>query len=89
MLRKRRLVLSDDDKYDRSSFPPSSGYTPASVWYQPWSKKPGLTPFSIRKQLTNGEPTDFYSLLVIHHLFEDVTNQTNLFAQQLPRTQVL
>lgn len=90
--RKRRRVLSDDEEDDRGSSPSLSGHTPETVWYQPRGKQPrlipfteipGLKPFSLRKQLTNGEPADFYFLLVTDQLFEDLAHQTNLFAQQV------
>ncbi|CAB3252681.1 unnamed protein product [Arctia plantaginis] len=89
--RKRRIVLSDDEEDERGSSPGLSGHTPTTEWYQPRGKQPrlipfteipGLKPYSLRNQLANGTPADFYSLLVTDHLFEDIAHQTNIFAQQ-------
>lgn len=90
--RKRRVILSDDEEDERGLSPALSGHTPATEWYQPCGKQPriipfteipGLKPYSLRNQLANGSPVDFYSLLVTDHLFEDIAHQTNIFAQQI------
>lgn len=89
--RKRRVILSDSEEDDRDLSPALSGHTPECEWYQPRGKQPrlipfteipGLKPYSLRNQLANATPVDFYSLLVTDQLFENIAHQTNIFAQQ-------
>lgn len=89
--KKRRVILSDDEEDERGLSPTLSGHTNKTEWFQPRGKQPciipfteipGLKPYSLRNQLANGTPADFYSLLVTDHLFKDIAHQTNIFAQQ-------
>ncbi|CAG5000591.1 unnamed protein product [Parnassius apollo] len=94
--RKRRRILSDSESDDEQCFSPArpstSGALPNDVWsistgnqpkIIPYTESPGLKPIQLRHLMANSDPQDFYSLLVLDTVFEDIVYQTNLFAEQI------
>lgn len=91
--RKRRRILSESESEDEIILPSPHGSTLSSGnWYPPtgdqptiipFTETPGLKPYSLRHSLSSAGPSNFYSLMVPEAIFERITKETNIYANQV------
>ncbi|GBP08869.1 hypothetical protein EVAR_78265_1 [Eumeta japonica] len=93
--RKRRFrILSDSDDECLANFrnTSSSPIPNISVWKKPQGKQrttitfteiSGLQPLSLRHEMAQAKPIEFYNLLVPDTVFQYIVDETNRFALQI------